>query len=84
MTIERPALSARQKAMLDFIKEEINRKGYPPTVREIGKAIGLTSTASVHFHHAFKRSFFVTIVFFSSAATLFTASLMQLPPHRSV
>ncbi len=50
MTIERPALSARQKAMLDFIKEEINRKGYPPTVREIGKAIGLTSTASVHSH----------------------------------
>ena len=50
MTIERPVLSARQKAMLDFIKEEINRKGYPPTVREIGKAIGLTSTASVHSH----------------------------------
>lgn len=50
MTIERPALSVRQKAMLDFIKEEINHKGYPPTVREIGKAVGLTSTASVHSH----------------------------------
>jgi len=48
MNIDQSKLSGRQEAILSFIKEEINRKGYPPTVREIGRALGLTSTASVH------------------------------------
>ncbi len=43
-------LTDRQKSILSFIIDEINRKGYPPSVREIGKAVGLKSPASVHSH----------------------------------
>lgn len=34
-------LSKRQQMILDFIKEEVNDKGYPPSVREIAAAVGL-------------------------------------------
>ncbi len=43
-------LSNRQKTILNYIKKEIAAKGYPPSVREIGKAVGLKSPASVHSH----------------------------------
>ena len=43
-------LTERQKAILSFIKKEIQDKGYPPSVREIGEAVGLKSPASVHSH----------------------------------
>lgn len=43
-------LSQRQKSILKFIINEIKSKGYPPSVREIGKAVGLKSPASVHSH----------------------------------
>ncbi len=43
-------LSARQAAMLDYIKETILVKGYPPTIREIGQAMGLSSPSTVHSH----------------------------------
>ena len=43
-------LSKRQKSILQFIIDEIKSKGYPPSVREIGKAVGLKSPASVHSH----------------------------------
>lgn len=43
-------LSARQLAILNFIKSEIASKGYPPSVREIGDAVGLTSSSTVHNH----------------------------------
>lgn len=43
-------LTDRQKQIFDYIVEEINKKGYPPSVREIGKAVGLKSPASVHSH----------------------------------
>lgn len=43
-------LTDRQKAVLDFIKEEISFKGYPPTVREICNAVGLNSPSTVHSH----------------------------------
>lgn len=43
-------LSARQQAILDFIRKEINTRGYPPSVREIGKAVGLSSSSTVHSH----------------------------------
>lgn len=39
-----------QSKILEFIKQEIELKGYPPSVREIGKAVGLKSTATVHGH----------------------------------
>ena len=43
-------LSAKQKQILDYIKEDILKKGYPPTVREICETVGLRSTSSVHAH----------------------------------
>ena len=39
-----------QQKILDFIKSEIEQKGYPPSVREICAAVGLRSTSSVHAH----------------------------------
>lgn len=43
-------LSPRQKDILEIIKKEITLKGYPPSVREIGEAVGLTSSSTVHNH----------------------------------
>lgn len=43
-------ISAKQQEILDYIKEEILRKGYPPTVREICETVNLKSTSSVHSH----------------------------------
>ena len=43
-------LSHRQQAILDFIKSEVREKGYPPSVREIGEAVGLASSSTVHGH----------------------------------
>ena len=42
------SLNKREKAILKFIEKQINAKGYPPSVREIGKAVDLRSTATVH------------------------------------
>ena len=39
-----------QKKILEFIKKEIEQKGYPPSVREICAAVGLKSTSTVHAH----------------------------------
>ncbi len=41
-------LTPRQRRILDFISETVRDRGYPPTVREIGEAVGLTSSSSVH------------------------------------
>ena len=43
-------LTDRQKQVLDFIVSHNRAKGYPPTVREIGDALGLSSSATVHVH----------------------------------
>jgi repressor LexA len=45
-------LTERQRQVLQFIKDEIRAKGYPPSVREIGEAIGLSSSSTVHGHMA--------------------------------
>ena len=42
------SLNKREKAILKFIEKQIKVNGYPPSVREIGKAVGLRSTATVH------------------------------------
>jgi repressor LexA len=42
------AITPRQQRILDFIAETVRDRGYPPTVREIGEAVGLTSSSSVH------------------------------------
>ena len=41
-------LTPRQRRILEFISEAVHERGYPPTVREIGEAVGLTSSSSVH------------------------------------
>ncbi|RPF55909.1 SOS-response transcriptional repressor LexA [Aquisalibacillus elongatus] len=43
-------LSKRQKEIFDFIVENVNLKGYPPSVREIAEAVGLASSSTVHGH----------------------------------
>ncbi|MED4473994.1 transcriptional repressor LexA [Oceanobacillus caeni] len=43
-------LSNRQQMILDFIKDEVTKKGYPPSVREIALAVGLASSSTVHGH----------------------------------
>jgi repressor LexA len=40
--------TARQQRILDYIRSTVRERGYPPTVREIGEAVGLTSSSSVH------------------------------------
>ncbi|MDY4977077.1 MAG: transcriptional repressor LexA [Clostridia bacterium] len=42
------ALTEKQKRVLEFIEQFTKEQGYPPSVREIGAAVGLTSTATVH------------------------------------
>jgi repressor LexA len=43
-------LTDRQRAILEFIVEQQSTRGYPPSVREIGEAVGLTSPSTVHSH----------------------------------
>ena len=43
-------ISSKQKEILEYIKQEILNKGYPPAVREICEAVNLKSTSSVHSH----------------------------------
>ncbi|MCH1623691.1 transcriptional repressor LexA [Fredinandcohnia quinoae] len=43
-------LSKRQQDILNYIKDEVKLKGYPPSVREIGEAVGLASSSTVHGH----------------------------------
>src|SRR5204862_8086121 len=45
-------LTKRQREIFDFIGRYLSRHGYPPTVREIGKAVGLHSSSTVHAHLA--------------------------------
>ncbi|EUJ33335.1 LexA repressor [Listeria floridensis FSL S10-1187] len=45
-------LSKRQQDIYEFIKSEVKEKGYPPSVREIGEAVGLASSSTVHGHLA--------------------------------
>ena len=45
-------LTGRQQAIWDFLVDYVDRHGYPPTVREIGEAVGLASPSTVHAHLA--------------------------------
>lgn len=48
--MERQHLTARQQQILDYILATVNDRGYPPAVREIGEAVGLSSPSTVHSH----------------------------------
>lgn len=43
-------LSQRQQAIMTYIRQQVREKGYPPSVREIGQAVGLASSSTVHGH----------------------------------
>lgn len=45
-------LTPRQEQILEFIRREVKAKNYPPSVREIGEAVGLSSSSTVHAHLA--------------------------------
>jgi repressor LexA len=47
---EAAPLTARQQQVLEFVDQEVRRRGYPPSVREIGEAVGLSSSSTVHAH----------------------------------
>ena len=48
--MERKQLTARQQQILDYILMTVDGRGYPPSVREIGDAVGLNSPSTVHSH----------------------------------
>ena len=48
--MERKPLTVRQQQILDFILATVSDRGYPPSVREIGEAVGLNSPSTVHSH----------------------------------
>jgi repressor LexA len=48
----RPELTRRQREVLEFVRAEVNQRGFPPSVREIGRAVGLSSSSTVHSHLA--------------------------------
>jgi repressor LexA len=50
--VYRRELTDRQSEILDFIRAQINLRGFPPSVREIGEAVGLSSSSTVHSHLA--------------------------------
>jgi repressor LexA len=52
MTLENPMLTTRQQEIWQFLAEYVDAHGYPPTVREIGDAVGLASPSTVHAHLA--------------------------------
>ena len=52
MTLDNPMLTTRQQEIWQFLAEYVDAHGYPPTVREIGDAIGLASPSTVHAHLA--------------------------------
>ena len=47
-----PELTPRQRQVLMFIDSQVRERGYPPSVREIGEAVGLSSSSTVHAHLA--------------------------------
>lgn len=55
-------LTDRQRQTLQFIADTVGERGYPPSVREIGEALGLASSSTVHSHlRALERKRYVTI-----------------------
>ena len=43
-------ITNKQREVLEYLKQQVLQKGYPPSVREICDAVGLKSTSSVHAH----------------------------------
>ncbi len=52
VAMSKPDLTERQQQILDFLVDEVRKRGYPPSVREIGEGVGLSSPSTVHNHLA--------------------------------
>jgi repressor LexA len=50
MSSEAPTLTGKRRQILQFIEESLRTRGFPPSVREIGEAVGLSSSSTVHTH----------------------------------
>jgi repressor LexA len=50
VTVIDTELTGKRREILDFIAAQLRERGYPPSVREIGEAVGLTSSSTVHTH----------------------------------
>src|ERR1700678_3703020 len=50
VTVIDTELTGKRREILDFISSQLRERGYPPSVREIGEAVGLTSSSTVHTH----------------------------------
>jgi repressor LexA len=50
MTMSDTELTGKRREILEFIAAQLRERGYPPSVREIGEAVGLTSSSTVHTH----------------------------------
>lgn len=50
--VDAAGLTQRQRRVLEYIRESVERRGYPPSMREIGDAVGLASTSSVSYQLA--------------------------------
>jgi repressor LexA len=83
-------ISNRQQAIMDFIKKEVMEKGYPPSVREIGEAVGLASSSTVHGHleRLEKKGLIrrdptkpraIEIMGHDNSAVLFSSSVVRVP-----
>ena len=58
--MDETGLTQRQRMVLEVIRDSVQRRGYPPSMREIGEAVGLTSTSSVsHQLRALQRKGFL-------------------------
>lgn len=79
-------LSRRQQAILDFIRKNVKDKGYPPSVREIGDAVGLASSSTVHGHLARleSRGYLRRDPTKPRALELLVSDESKLTPHRSM
>jgi repressor LexA len=76
-------LTSRQQMVLDFIRESIAQRGYPPTLREIGAKMGIRSTNGVNDHlRALERKGYLTREDMKSRALRPTGMGVQIPlPH---
>ncbi len=77
-------LTQKQQAILDFIRAERARRGFPPTLREIGEHFGLRSTGSVRDHlRALERKGYIVRRPYLSRGIVLRADLRDARPRRS-
>src|SRR5215468_7302327 len=80
---DKDQLTDRQRAVLDFISRSIEKRGYPPTLREIGEHMGIRSTNGVNDHlKALERKGYLTREDMKSRALKLVEDQLAAPPPR--